>query len=275
MRNSGLHIRINSTLQDVLSHAQGLELPFFQCFLTTRTGQLLSFEADDIQKFLEARRNYFKNLYVHGSYWINLANIRYTNHYALFRELELARKLEFTHMIIHPGSTKGSENRLDGIDAMARVLNKLFVSPILGDMQIVLENTAHGSFSIGGDLHDFNVLLHKLDKPEKLQFCIDTAHAYVYGYNIKDEQEQNIFIDLIESLLGINSIALLHLNDTQELCGSKIDQHEIPGMGNLGIQSLKRFALHQKLRDIPILMELPEVSQEREKEILAMVQNWF
>ena len=53
-------------------------------------------------------------------------------------------------------------------------------------IQLVLENSAHGKKSLGGDVKIWHIL-KRFDYPEKAGFCFDTAHAYVFGYDIKED----------------------------------------------------------------------------------------
>ncbi|MCX5922478.1 MAG: deoxyribonuclease IV [Candidatus Dependentiae bacterium] len=273
MRTIGLHLRLINSLTEVAEKALAMQLPLFQSFLVQQgSGALIHIEQEDIKKYLKIRQEKFKDLYVHGSYWINLAGVKYTKHYALDRELALAKKLEFTHLVLHPGSAKGAKTRREGIDAMARIINATMAKE--HSIKIVLENTAYGSWSIGGDVHDFQILLTMLDHPEKILFCIDTAHAHSFGYDIIDATAREEFIQLLDATIGIERIALLHLNDTQEKRGSKKDRHEVIGKGVLGDEVLKSFVLHDRLKNIPLLMELPIMEQEQEQMMVDKIKQW-
>jgi len=273
LRETGLHLRLMTTLTDVVQKALRLELSFFQLFLVLQgTGTLVQPDDTDVQSFLTLRREHFKDMYVHGSYWINLAGVRFTKHHSLDRELALAKKLEFTHMVLHPGSAKGAKTKLEGIDAMAIALNKALRKE--HTIKIVIENGAYGALSVGGDLQDFHILLQKLEYPEKVLFCIDTAHAHSFGYDLVDPASQDAFVKSLDDLIGIDRIALLHLNDTNEKRGSQNDRHEVVGQGALGDDVLKRFALHPRLIHIPLLMELPVLPDDQERAILEKVRSW-
>jgi deoxyribonuclease-4 len=225
---------------------------------------------EEVASFLKKWRKKFDQLYLHGSYWINLASASTTNR-ILMRELDLAKKLEFTHIILHPGSARRTGKKADGIAAIARKLNAILKSETY--ITLVLENTAHAGHSIGGDLHDFLLLRERLEHPEKIKFCIDTAHAYSYGYDITQEKDRNHFFDLIKKCIGFENLALIHLNDTKQECGSRIDRHEVIGEGKLG-PMLSEFVHHEHLKKIPIIMELPIMAEEKEKEVLEMVRGW-
>lgn len=273
MRAIGLHLRLLGSYTDMIEKAVRLEIPIFQCFLLSQqTGSLLPLSDQDVASFLKIRRTHCKETYVHGSYRINLAGANDAHHFSLFRELTMAKRLEFTYMILHPGSFVGFSHKQEGIQAMARTLNKLMRYE--HDITIVLENAAHGTTTVGNDIDDFSMLRLLLDQPEKVRYCIDTAHAYAYGYALNDSQARTEFIDIVHKAIGLENIVLLHLNDTYETLGSKKDRHAPLGDGTLGIDALKAWALDNRLRHIPIMLEMPEMDEHKEKEIVATVKTW-
>lgn len=273
MRSIGLHVRIDSTFTRMIEKAVRLEMPLFQCFLLSQaTSRLLPLTDEDVNAYLAIRRAHFNDLYVHGSYRINLAGINDANHFSLRRELEMAKRLEFTHMVLHPGSAVGVSDKQEGIVVMAKLLNKLMRYE--HDIKIVLENGAHGNKVVGSDLHDFALLRTLLEYPDKIAYCIDTAHAHSYGYQLDNEFHRNAFIDIIDQTIGLENVVLLHVNDTHELLGSKKDKHEVVGKGIIGTENLKAWMLNERLAHIPAIMELPELSERDEVAILAEVRKW-
>lgn len=267
MSKLGLHLRLTTNILELIQKALRLQLPFFQCFLLFQhTNKYVDLEAPDIHEYLLLRRDNFKQLFAHASYWINGANKTCDEHPLLKKELALAQQLEFTHLVLHPGSANGCSSKEAGIDNLARLLNNLLKKE--SDVQLVLENTAHGNLSIGSDLTDFRVLLEKLDKPEKIAFCIDTAHAYAFSYDLASKEGLEQFILLVEKYIGLSRLALIHLNDTREKCGSKIDRHALPIEGRIGRAQLQKIIQHPLLSHIPMLMELPLISEDQEIVIL-------
>lgn len=267
-RTVGLHIRSNKTISEVLEKAERLNLPLFQCFLRQHSGAIIEQTPTLTQLFRRYSRT-FTALYVHGSYRINLADHTREQHPALKQELHWAKKLGFTHMILHPGASSSSER---GIDSIARNLNLLIQQH--PTIQFVLENVAFTSPSIGGSLEDLHHIKNKLDKPEKLGFCIDTAHAYAYGYNIRDGQERLNFIHEIDKLLGLSSIELIHINDTESKLASRHDIHCRIDQGIIGLEPLKEFVLDKHISNIPLLLELPALSEAEELYNLNIVRDW-
>jgi len=266
-------LRLETTLVDVIQRALKFNVDFFQCFLTLKTaGRVVPLNSSDIKEFIELRRQYFKEIYLHVSYWVNPSTIEYNPHRLLKRELLLARKLEFTHVIFHPGSAKGAHNVQEGIDALAAMLNKLIKKE--PSFIFVLENVAQKYPSIGGDINHFSLLLEKLENADRVRFCIDTAHAFSFGYNIVDDDKQDAFIDLLDKKIGIDKICLIHLNDNEEDLGSHVDRHQVIGEGKIGLEPLKRFVMHPKLKHIPILSEPPIMSEEDLEAEFKKIVGW-
>ncbi len=271
METIGLHLRLES-LMDIARKAIRFGMPTFQSFLQTKKNVEFVISAADKQQFLALRRAHFTTTYLHAAYWINLCNRNSASLTAFNQEMALAKEFEFTHVIFHPGSFKAGAPRTSGIDAIAQTVND--AQKQYPDVTIVLENTAHGNRSIGSDLNDFALILEKIDKPDQIQFCIDTAHAYVYGYDIADSVGQADFIKKMDTTIGLERISLLHLNDTKETLGKRIDCHDAIGEGNVGDDALRSFVLHPRLNHVPIILELPVMDETKELAQLNKVRAW-
>lgn len=272
MRLIGLHVRLATTLSALLDKAHAAGSPLVQCFFIMQGGNTYAEFSDEEVALCLKKREQFKQLYLHASYWVNLAG-RYHNGWRPFhRELELAKRLAFTHMVIHPGSATGCTNKQEGIEYLARALNKILATE--DEITLVLENTAHANKTVGGDVQDFAVLLQLLDKPEKVGFCIDSAHAFSYGYDISTASGVTAFLDEVDSAVGAKRVVALHLNDSAEGLGSRIDKHEIPGEGKIGKECLQLFMNDHRFLHASVILEMPVVSDEREREVLKEVQGW-
>jgi len=273
LRRLGLHLRLQTTLVDVIQQALRLNVDFFQCFLTLKTaGRVVPLNSSDIREFIALRRKYFKEIFLHVSYWVNPSTMVYNPHKLLKRELALAKKLEFTHVVFHPGSAKGAHSVEQGIDALARMVNELVKKE--PEFIFVLENVAQAFPSIGGDIEHFRLLLEKLDNTDNIRFCIDTAHAFSYGYDIAQDNSREDFIKLVDKKIGLERLCLIHLNDNEEPLGSHIDRHAIIGEGKIGLSPLKEFIMHEKLQHIPVLTEPPVVSEEELASEFEKIVSW-
>jgi deoxyribonuclease IV len=270
LKNIGLHIRLEDTLTKVAEKAIRLNLKFFQTFITLTNGKYINLKEADVKQFLHLREN-FTDIYLHGSYWINLCSAKGRGVQLLKRELRIAKRLQFSHIVLHPGAATGFKTKAEGVEMLAKNLNEVLASE--NDIQIIIENTTHGNLSIGGDLREYKQLLNLLDSPEKIKFCIDSSHAYGYGYNITTPEGLNKFGNLVEKTIGKENVKLIHLNDTKEALGSKIDKHEVPGLGNIGKDNLQTF-INKVGENLPILLELPQQEEAENAKIINDIQNW-
>lgn len=273
MRALGMHIRLDNGLQTVIEHVQALQLTTFQCFLLHQvTQQFVQPTAEEVRLFKQATEHINKR-FVHASYWTNLAQLRPTSVRFVQGEIELAKRLGFTHIIFHPGYAKGALDKLEGIQALARRLN--FMLRREHDITIVLENSAHDGLSIGGNIADFRAILELLEHPEKVRFCFDTVHAHVYGYDMQSLGGQQEIINVLDSVLGIEHVELIHLNNTRQERGSYRDEHRALTGGVITLDALDHFVHMPQLSHVPLVMEMPADTLTVQHEQLEIVRSWM
>ena len=268
MRLIGLHVRYSGAFSEVIDKASSLSLPIFQTFFKQKHAYI-SLTSDLIAHY-DKLRSHFSHMIAHSSYVINLAQPGVLNHYSLKKELKRARKLQFTHMVFHPGAVTAGKTRHESLDTIAKHLNQLTKQET--DIEFILENSAHGKKSLGGDIQELSYIQARLDHPEKVTFCIDTAHAYVFGYSIQDESAA--WVEMVCKALTPEAISLIHANDTHEPCGSFNDRHCVPGQGKLGAKVLKNIIQHPLLADKPVILELPVLEELEEIHVLNEVRSW-
>ena len=279
-KSIGLHLKLEDSLCALLVKAQRYNILSFQFFLTKEQSfRYPKIDSRDLKNFLKISKN-LQNIYIHSSYWINLCSGKYigyqTSQRILKKEIDLAKKLNIKNIVLHPGSAsafKSSQQdpkaKFRGIENLTRALNKMLKYE--KNIRILLENTAHGNRSIGSNLTDFELIRQKLDYPEKVKFCLDLSHAFSYGYDIEKTEE---FINTLDTIIGIENIKLIHLNDSTEKKGARIDKHEAINKGIIGQNTLKNIVLHPKIKDIPIILEIPNQPNNDILDSLKIVQSW-
>lgn len=267
--NIGLHIRLHETITAVAQKALQLELPFFQTFVLNVHGHFFSPSTQDKKNFLELRNN-FGPLFLHASYWINCASSSTNVERLLDRELALANMLAFDFYIVHPGAAPiDRHNRFDVLVKHLKVISKRYPH-----IHILLENVAHAHNTIGGSLQELGTIARALDDCKNIGFCIDTAHAHSYGYNINTQENTDHFLKLIDQEIDLKRVLLVHLNNTTQECGSHIDTHSITTKGTIDIAALKYLVNAKALQKKFFIAELPTLSQDKEKAILTIIRDW-
>ncbi len=272
-RPVGLHVRLQQDLLDVILAVEKMQLSVVQSFLIDEQGSYVSYRSNAIKKFVKAKNDLNFLYFVHAAYWSSLTNVKSKEFLSLCKETDIALNLESQGIVIHVGATKTKLDKQDQAKYVAEGINTLLHQ--VPDINIFLENGPHAGRNFGGDITDFAFLNGLVEQKERVKFCIDTAHAFVYGYNLVSEYERQTFFKLLEEVFPVGSIGLLHVNDTDENCSSKIDKHGIAGQGVLGEQVLKEFINFLLCKDVPIILELPASCEQKESlEVLDRVISW-
>ena len=267
MANIGLHIRLQHTMTAVAQKAIALKLPYFQTFVINASGHFFVPTTTDKKKFLELRPQ-FGPLFLHSSYWINCASSSPNILFLLNRELRLAHSLAFNFYVVHPGATKqkDSDKRFNFL-----VQNLETISKRYPHITILLENTAHARNAIGSSIEELGIIAQKLTMLN-VGFCIDTAHAFSYGYDLTTPTHMQKFVNLIDQKIGLERVKLIHFNNTTQACGSRIDQHSITTRGAISQESLAY--LLRTLPDKSFVAELPPLTTDKERNILDVIRQW-
>ncbi|MBU1008302.1 deoxyribonuclease IV [Candidatus Dependentiae bacterium] len=271
-RAVGIHLRIENSYTEMLE--QTIQFGANACqffFMPQDTNKYLKLTDKDQEAFLALKHKHKTTVFAHSSYWINPASgnpaSARASHRMLKQEIEIAKKLDINHIVMHAGSAKGHEKEA-GIQAVATLLNTVLQDE--KEITILIENTAHAGKTVCSNLEDF-VALQSLLTTTNVKFCLDTAHAYSYGYDLKTT---DLFLKLLEQTMGLEHIKLIHLNNSAKPSGSKIDQHELPDQGLIGETVLQNIINSPKLKTLPIIIEPPIVSLEELKKTVSHVRNW-
>ena len=85
----------------------------------------------------------------------------------------------------------------------------------------------------------FEELEQVIGNDERIYVCIDSAHMFASGYDIKSKDGFNKTIDIIKNTIGLEKIKLIHANDSKVGLGDRKDRHNHIGDGKIGIEGFK------------------------------------
>lgn len=272
-RAIGLHIRLQKELQEVIQFVQRFETTVAQSFLLNEQGAYVSWSDKIMHEFVKQKKSLDFLYFIHAAYWSSLAKKGSKEFFSLLKEAQIAADLQSSGIVVHIGATRAQISKQDQALYVAEALNEL--TRRVANIPIVLENSPHAGRNFGGDFTDFQLLLPHIEQKNRVVFCIDTAHAFVFGYDLSVEQKRETFFQMLSELFNNQNIALIHINDAAKGCGSLIDKHEVPGVGQIGQTALIACMKDTLLQDVPIIMELP-ASQEHASyaSILKEIQQW-
>ena len=270
-RAVGIHVRLKKGMIEGLEKASSLGMTVYQSFLMDEAACYFNLSPQDIQDFIRLADEKKMSLVVHAGYWSNITKSKSRGFSTLKNEAETVTKLNQQYVVVHSGTIKGMSDdpvkRAKKIAAAVDQFHDLFPS-----VQLLIENSPHGGLSYGGDLQDFSLMLKHIKNKDRVGFCIDTAHAHAYGYDIVDDFDG--FMRELDETIGFSCVKIIHLNDTVKKRGSRIDKHGLFGEGVIGQDCLKKFVQYKPLEHAIIILELPTVTEQQEVEALDMVNQW-
>ena len=218
---------------------------------------------------------------VHAPYIINLANTVKPETYELavrFLRLELDRASAMGSriLVVHPGAHVGAGTEA-GIAAVAKGLNEVLTDD--SDCLIALETMAGKGSEIGRTFEELARIYDSVAKKDRLRICFDTCHTHDSGYDIINDPE-GVFARF-DQILGKDQIAVFHINDSKNPCGSAKDRHENLGKGCIGFDALNRIVHHPDFQDVPKILETPWIPVDNDpkntrapyKEEIAMLRE--
>lgn len=259
----GAHVPVRGKIYESLDCAQGLSCNTMQIFSRTPQRWRDNFlNTSDIEEF-RRRRAHFKirPVFIHVSYLINLASpnprLYQASIEAYIEDISEAAALGADYIVTHMGSHKETSEDA-GIKRLIDALNTIISRTKASGVGILLENTAGSGSWLGYKFSHHSRIIAGVKVKGRLGLCLDTAHAYLAGYDISTEEGLENTLAEIDALAGPDLVKLVHLNDARGELGSKHDRHDHIGKGSIGMAGMARIINHPRLRDIPFILETPK-----------------
>jgi deoxyribonuclease-4 len=192
-------------------------------------------------------------LVIHANYLINLAAVQpmlQTRSIQAFQD-ELLRgvTLGADFLVVHPGS-RGDATPEQAVRTVVESVKQGSKRVPLGNLRILIENTAGMGSAVASRLEELAEILAGLTGVPAAA-CLDTAHLFAAGYDIKSEKGFTSTIDLIDSTIGLARVPVFHANDSKIPLGGRVDRHENIGEGKIGADAFRRILTHPKLGAAP------------------------
>ena len=223
--------------------------------------------ATEAEQFRAARKASGIVFFAHNSYLVNLASqdpqVFATSVRAMTEELERAEALALPFIVMHPGSHGGAGEEA-GIQRIVQGLDEVVRNTKGFECRMALEVTAGQGNAIGYRLEHLAGLITEVSDEKRFGICLDTAHLYAAGYNIKTRKGYLSTMAQIKKLLGFRRVLGLHLNDSKVPLGRRVDRHEHLGNGEIGIDCFRWIVEDPNWAKTPKVLETPKGEDMRE-----------
>lgn len=257
----GAHVSSAGSILKTFDRAQQIGAEVFQFFLRSpRVWRWKGVSNKLVRKFSERLRDFGKPVMVHAPYLLNLASVdeelRGRSVEVFLEELTFCDEVGINFYNFHPGTAKGISDE-EGLRNVIRSLEEIFKIYEPKRTTILLENTAGERGDLGKNFEELGRIL-KAFPGMRLGICLDTCHAFAYGYEINARRGFENFLKEVEKTVGLESIKAVHANDSKVPLGARRDRHEHIGEGFIGIEGFKNLLKNEYFRNLPYYIETPK-----------------
>ncbi len=259
----GAHFSIAKGFHNALYEASNYGCTALQIFTkNANSWKERTLSQDEIDRFNQARKETgITAIASHTSYLINLASYDPKKYFmscnALKYELIRSSMLNIPFVVLHPGSHMG-KGEDKGISRIASSINKIFAQNAGLETRLLLETTAGQGSGLGHAFEQLSSIMDRVKNVDRLGICLDTSHIFAAGYDIRNPASYRRTLDTFDSVIGIEKLYIIHLNDSKKELGSRVDRHEHIGEGYVGINAFELFMNDPRLRDVPKIIETPK-----------------
>ncbi|MDI1495991.1 MAG: endonuclease 4 [Cenarchaeum symbiont of Oopsacas minuta] len=258
----GCHVSISGGIHCAVDNASDRDCTAFQIFTRNPRGwgakEITDSDVNLFKSKIAKSRIDQSATCAHMPYLPNLSSPKKDVHEksvaTLIDEVKRCSMLGIPYIVTHLGSHLGTGDEA-GIKQLVAAYTK--AAKVKSDVTILLENTAGQKNSVGSEFEQLGSILSKLKPSKRFGVCIDTCHAFAYGYDLSTSTKFQTSINEFEEKIGVENLKILHLNDAKAPCGSNLDRHEHIGLGQIGLDGMKSAVRYATKHDVPIILETP------------------
>ncbi|MDP3792534.1 MAG: deoxyribonuclease IV [bacterium] len=239
----GCHVSIAGGIVNAPERAADLGCEVFQMFTRSpQGGPAPIINQDIVVRFKEEMKKWGQqNCYIHAPYYINFASvdqkIREASVRVIREELERGSLIGAKYLMTHLGSSKDF-SRDEALKLVASGVRKI-MKGYKGKTEFLLEISAGAGSTIGDTFEELKYILENSGNSKKIGICIDSAHMFASGYDIKSKVGLETTLNVIKNTVGMEKIKLIHTNDSKVGLGEKKDRHDHIGDGKIGVEGFK------------------------------------
>ncbi len=273
----GAHMSIAGGLSESITRGESIGCTAIQIFTkSNRQWSSQELSPEEIKKFKERQKNStVKIVIAHASYLINLGSpdpdIFRKSVIAATKELLVCEDLAIPYLVLHPGSYTTSSPEV-AIQSIAHGIEKIF-NHVPGKTMILLETMAGQGTTIGKTFAELAAIRNLIKDKNRVGICLDTCHVFAAGYDISTKKGYEKLWSEFDTMLGIEQLKAIHLNDSKKECGSHVDRHENIGEGLIGKEGFSFLMNDPALAAIPKILETPKSSLEDDKQNMGKLIN--
>lgn len=204
---------------------------------------------------------------VHAPYIVNLGSYKESTFELavsfLQEEIRRTDYIGVRNIVLHPGAYTDKDAEY-GIARIAEGLNEVLAGTKETNVNIALETMAGKGTEIGRSFEELAAIIDKVQDNHRLTVCMDTCHMHDAGYDLINDLDG--VLEQFDRLVGLNRVAVVHVNDSKNPRAAGKDRHAPVGAGWLGHDAIQRIVNHEALKGRPFILETPWIGKEDKTE---------
>ena len=258
MLHIGCHLSASKGFFNMGKTAAAIDADTFQFFTRNPRGsKAKAIDEKDVAKFLSfAAEHRFPVILAHAPYTLNACSDKEdTRRFAWETMADDLRRMEYTPGNLynfHPGSHVGQGSE-QGIAYITAMLNEILHED--QSTTVLLETMAGKGSEVGKTFEELRAIIDGVRLDNKVGVCLDTCHVFDGGYDIVNDLDG--VLKSFDSVIGLDRLKAIHINDSKNPLGSHKDRHEKIGDGHIGLEAFERIINHPALRELPFFLETP------------------
>ena len=264
MKYVGAHVSASGGVENAVKNAAKIGASGFALFTKNqRQWNAKPLSEKSIAKFKDFMLDHGYNaeaVLPHDSYLINLGHPeiekRQKSYNAFVDEIKRVESLGLKYLNFHPGSHLKKISEEECLDLISENINKAIKDT--ENCILVLETTAGQGSNLGYKFEHLAYIIDKVEDKSRIGVCIDTAHIFAAGYDIRTKEAYEKTMQEFEKIIGFKYLKGMHINDSKAKFASKVDRHHSLGKGEIGLDAFKFIMQDKRINNIPLILETIE-----------------
>ena len=177
--------------------------------------------------------------------------------------MKRCQQLGIDRLNFHPGSHLNKISEEQCMKTIAESIN-MALDKTKG-VKAVIETTAGMGSTLGFTFEQIKYSTDLVEDQDRIGVCIDTAHSFAAGYDLKSKEGYEKTWKNFEETIGFGYLMGMHLNDSKKDLGTRVDRHDSLGEGFIGIDAFERIMQDDRLEGIPMILETPDPERWEEE----------
>ncbi len=257
----GAHVSAAGGVHNAPKNAKAIGAKAFALFTKNqRQWKAKPLQKEHIEAFeeqLEAAGIEKSHILPHDSYLINLGHPddaqRQKSLEAFIDEVQRCELLGLDKLNFHPGSHLRKISEEECLERIADAMNEALSQS--SGVTLVIENTAGQGSNLGYRFEHLKYLIDKTEDKSRVGVCLDTAHMFAAGYDIRSKEAYEATMKEFDEVVGFEYLKGMHINDSKAKFASRVDRHQSLGKGEIGLDAFRFIMQDPRLDNIPLILE--------------------